>query len=190
MEAPLWPQEEELVRQAVEERRREFALGREAARQALAGLGVPAAAIPRHEDRRPIWPAGIAGSITHCEGFCGAVVARTRDLQGIGFDAEPAKPLPEGVDRMIYGEEEAAHFSGLPAIIHWPKLAFSAKEAFYKCFYPLTQKRLGFREVQVRFTADGAFEIVSDAAAAFLKAKVQGRWLIEDGLVLTSFVKD
>ncbi len=189
--ASLWPEEEDLVRHAVDKRRQEFALGRAAARQALAGLGVAAIAILRHEDRRPIWPQGFVGSITHCDSFCGAVVARESDMRSIGFDAEPAKPLPEGVDRIIYGEEEAAHFSALPAWtgLSWPKLAFSAKEAFYKCFYPVTQTRLGFRDVRVHFTADGAFEIASDEATAFLNGTVQGRWLMRDGLMFTSFVK-
>ena len=189
MDAPLWPEEEALIGHAVEKRRREFALGRAAARQALAALGAPAGAISRHEDRSPIWPAGFIGSITHCNGFCGAVVARQRDITSIGFDAEPARPLPDGVDRRIYGAEEAAHFSALPSSVNWPKLAFSAKEAFYKCFYPMTKARLGFHEAQVRFTPDGSFEIASQAAAAFLDGTVQGRWLVRDGLVFTSFVK-
>jgi 4'-phosphopantetheinyl transferase EntD len=189
MTAPLWPEEEALIGHAVEKRRREFALGRMAARKALAKLNVEPLAILMQADRRPIWPAGFVGSITHCNGFCGAVVARDGDMRSIGFDAEPALQLPDGVDRMIYGEEEAAHFSALPRIVNWPKLAFSAKEAFYKCFYPATQKRLGFREARVHFTADGGFTITSDIAASFLDDDVQGRWLMRDGLVFTSFVK-
>lgn len=191
MDALLWPEEEELVRHAVDKRRREFALGRAAARQALAGLGAPAAAIARQADRRPAWPHGFIGSITHCDGFCGAVAAREQDIKAIGFDAEPATPLPDGVDRMIYGAEEGAHFSALPVVagLSWPKLAFSAKEAFYKCFYPVTQKRLGFHDVRVTFTGDGAFDIASDEVGEFLKGMVQGRWLARDGLVFTSFVK-
>jgi 4'-phosphopantetheinyl transferase EntD len=191
LDAPLQPEEDKLLRQAVEARRREFALGRAAARQALAGLGAPLCAIPMQADRSPAWPEGFIGSITHCNGFCGAAVARQSDLNSIGFDAEPALPLPEGTDRIIYGAEEAAHFSALPVLagVDWAKLAFCAKEAFYKCFFPVARRPLGFREAQVRFTADNTFAITSGAAAAFLDGKVQGRWLVQDGLVFTSFVK-
>ena len=189
METPLWPEEENWVCNAVASRRQEFAAGRAAARTALARLGAPQAAIPVNPDRTPAWPHGFVGSITHCHGFCGAVVARERDVQGLGFDAEPAEPLPEGVGRIIYDEDEAAHFSALPAMngLDWPKLAFSAKEAFYKCFFPLARMPLNFRDVQVRFTADGGFEIKSGKAASFLDGFVQGRWRMRDGLVFTSF---
>jgi 4'-phosphopantetheinyl transferase EntD len=191
MDQPLWPEEESLVRQAVPTRRREFAIGRAAARAALAKLGLPAMAIGARRDRTPVWPPGFVGSITHCDGFCGAAVARSSDLAGIGFDAETAAPLPDGTGRIIYGEEEAAHFSTLPALtgLDWGKLAFSAKEAFTKCFYPLTDKALNFRDVQVRFGTDGDFEITSGSVGDFLGGNVQGRWLISNGLVFTSFVK-
>ncbi len=197
METRLWPQEEILLVGAVASRRREFALGRAAARAALAGLAVPAAAIPANADRTPVWPTGFTGSITHCDGFCGAVVARSRDIESIGFDAEPAAALPPETGRIIYGAEEAAHFSALPALpgLDWPKLAFSAKEAFYKCFYPVAHTPLNFRDVMVHFAiADGqkgSFEITpaaSGPAGAFLSRAVQGRWLMQDGLVFTSFV--
>ena len=191
MEAPLCPEEESLLRHAVRARRREFALGRAAARAALAKLGVPVARIGVRADRTPIWPDGFVGSITHCDGFCGAVVARSSDIAGIGFDAEASAPLPDGVGRIIYGEEEGEHFSALPAIngLDWGKLAFSAKEAFYKCFFPLTQCKLNFRDVRVRFSVMGEFEIASDATKDFLDSKTQGRWLMSGGLVFTSFVK-
>jgi 4'-phosphopantetheinyl transferase EntD len=194
MEIQLWPEEEILVAHAVPKRRREFALGRAAARAALATLGAPAGPIPANPDRTPVWPAGFTGSITHCDGFCGAVVARNREIEGIGFDAESAGPLPEDTRRIIYGAQEETHFTALPRIagLDWPKLAFSAKEAFYKCFYPVTHAPLNFRDVELRFSVlgneNGEFEIASDAAAAFLRRTVRGRWQIRDGLVFTSFV--
>lgn len=196
METHLWPEEEILLLYAVPKRRREFALGRNAARAALAKLGAPAVSIPATVDRTPAWPAGFTGSITHCESFCGAVAARSKDIESIGFDAEPAAPLPEDARRVIYGPQEAAHFATLPAIagLDWPKLAFSAKEAFYKCFYPVTRAPLNFREVNLRFAVSGGqngeFEIApaASAAAAFLDRAVQGRWQVGDGLVFTSFV--
>ena len=188
-----WPEEEKLLAHAVAKRRNEFAAGRAAAHAALAKLGAPSTAILINADRTPAWPENFVGSITHCDGFCAAVVAHRHEIESIGFDAEKAVALPEGTDRMIYGPEEASAFSALPVIagVDWPKLTFSAKEAFYKCFFPVTRARLGFREVAVRFDANGSFAIdalTSDAAAVFLRRPVRGRWQKGDGLVFTSFV--
>jgi 4'-phosphopantetheinyl transferase EntD len=196
MQPNLWPEEEIHLAHAVPKRRREFSLGRAAARAALAKLDVAALAIPANTDRTPVWPAGFTGSITHCDGFCGAVVARSHDLESIGFDAETADPLPADTRRIIYGVEEAAHFSTLPAIagLDWPKLAFSAKEAFYKCFYPVTRRPLNFRDVNVRFAVSGSqagsFDIipVASGTTAFLRRDARGRWQMQDGLLFTSFV--
>ena len=71
----LFPEEEALVAGAVTKRREEFAAGRNAARAALAGLGPPPCPLLRAGRRAPAWPQGIVGSITHCSGFCCAVVA-------------------------------------------------------------------------------------------------------------------
>lgn len=80
--ADMLPSEEALVARAVDKRRREFATGRDCARRALSQLGwdeVPILAGPKRE---PLWPAGIVGSITHCPGYCAAIVARSTSLLG------------------------------------------------------------------------------------------------------------
>ena len=64
---------------------------------ASARLGVPPAPILPGERGAPQWPAGYAGSITHCAGYRAAAVARTREMLTIGVDAEPHDVLPDGV---------------------------------------------------------------------------------------------
>src|SRR6185295_10925222 len=96
-DAPLYPEEKEVIERAVEKRRREFRTGRACARAALAKLGVEARAIPSGPKGAPQWPAGIAGSITHCDGYRACAVAHQADLVSIGIDAEPDAPLPEGL---------------------------------------------------------------------------------------------
>src|SRR4051812_24879633 len=81
----LHPEEADAIKAAVPSRRHEFVLGRWCARQALAELGVMARAIPVGHQRMPVWPAGVVGSITHCRGFVGAVVAPADQLRAIGF---------------------------------------------------------------------------------------------------------
>jgi 4'-phosphopantetheinyl transferase EntD len=196
-EAPLWPGEE-VSPNAVEKRRREFAAGRAAARAALEMLGAPHSPIPANADRTPRWPEGFSGSITHCDGFCGAATARSHDMAGLGFDAETATQLPRELERRICTPEELAGFGGMAerAGLSWPKLAFSAKEAFYKCFFPLTRTHLNFLDVAISVTVGedggGSFDVrspSSETVSDFLRISGQGRWQLAGGLIFTSFVR-
>ena len=92
--ATLFPEEEAAIARAVPKRRREFATGRGCARAALNRLGEPPVPILRGPQGAPLWPAGVVGSITHCDGYRAAAVARTSDIATVGLDAEPDKPLP------------------------------------------------------------------------------------------------
>lgn len=79
-DAKLLPEEEAIIARAVPRRRREFAAGRWCARAALAQLGEPPVPILRGPQNEPQWPAGIAGSITHCAGYRAAAAARTAEV--------------------------------------------------------------------------------------------------------------
>ena len=57
----LFPEEAEVVRRAVDKRRREFALVRTCARRAMEKLGVPPQPLLPGERGAPRWPAGLAG---------------------------------------------------------------------------------------------------------------------------------
>lgn len=94
---PLFPIEEAAVSRAVAGRRAEFAAGRQAARQALKALGYAPVAIPMAEDRAPVWPQGIVGSLSHCPAACIAVVAEAARIASLGVDIEPYDPLPEDI---------------------------------------------------------------------------------------------
>ena len=92
-EVALRPDEARFVADAVDARRREFALGRSLAHEALRAIGAPAGPIEVGAHREPLWPAGTVGSITHCDGYVGAAVAARGDVRSVGVDAEPAAPL-------------------------------------------------------------------------------------------------
>ena len=154
-EAPLFPEEALIVAGAVEKRRCEFATGRHLARQALADLGILPAPIPQGAGRDPRWPLGIVGSITHCTGYCAAVVSRAALLAAIGIDAEPRASLPDGVLRLISSEPERRWIRARRGDgICWDRLLFSAKEAVFKAWFPLTGRWLDFDEVVVTFNPD------------------------------------
>jgi 4'-phosphopantetheinyl transferase EntD len=192
----LFPEEEEVVSQAVDKRRREFTTARQCARAALAELGIPPAPIlpgPRNEPR---WPSGVAGSITHCAGYRAAAVARTGVIASIGIDAEPNAPLPAGVLDEVSLPEERTWIEALreyDRTVHWDRLLFSAKESVYKAWYPLTRLWLDFDEAVLsvdpflgRFTA--RLLVPGPSLSGGQLTTFTGRWLVRDGLVVTATV--
>jgi 4'-phosphopantetheinyl transferase EntD len=188
----LFPEEEQLVAQAVDKRRREFSAGRGCARRVLAELGYPEAPILSGPKREPIWPDGVIGSITHCQGYAAAVVARAGEVAVLGIDAEPDEPLPEGVLDMVSLPEERSWLADAPpGSPNWDRMLFSAKESVYKAWFPLTGRWLGFEDARLTFSAaDGTFRATVLVSPATLDGRVvtgfSGRFLAERGLVLTA----
>ncbi|MEV4494353.1 4'-phosphopantetheinyl transferase superfamily protein [Micromonospora arborensis] len=192
-----FPGEEDLIAKAVEVRRREFVTARRCAREALARLGHPPAPIRPGPGRDPQWPTGVIGSITHCRGFRAAAVAPRTILTGMGIDAEPHEPLPEGVQESVTAPGESEMLTALTAAspgVHWDRLLFSAKESVYKVWYPLTGRWLGFEEARlsidptagtfsVRLLVDGARR---DSGPPLIR--LAGRFLVARGLVVTAVV--
>ncbi|MEV4517237.1 4'-phosphopantetheinyl transferase superfamily protein [Dactylosporangium sp. NPDC049525] len=157
-EATLLPQEEPVVAGAVAKRVREFTTVRHCARVALRDLGRPPAPILPGERSAPTWPAGVVGSMTHCDGFRGAAVAEATRFAAIGVDAEPHGPLPDGVLGLVALPTERARDGALRALrpeLHWDRLLFCVKEAIYKAWFPLTGRWLGFEDADVTFDAAG-----------------------------------
>lgn len=101
------PFEEEarLVASAAPSRCAELLSGRACAHRAMRVLGAPEVPIGR-DDRRPVWPDGFVGSITHCAGYRAAAVARDEDVFTIGIDAEPDEALPADVLGLIASSTE------------------------------------------------------------------------------------
>lgn len=146
------PSEEALIGRAVEKRRREFVTTRHLARQAMGKLGVPSAAVMRGERGAPLWPQGVVGSLAHCDGYRGAVLAYSMQVRSLGIDAEPHGPLPDGVLPAVSIEAERTWLdtqeTGGP--VHWDRVLFCAKEATYKAWFPLTGRWLGFEDATSR----------------------------------------
>ncbi|MEU3168555.1 4'-phosphopantetheinyl transferase superfamily protein [Streptosporangium sp. NPDC006930] len=184
----LFPEEEEAVARAVEKRRREFGTARHCARQALAELGLPPAPILPGERGAPVWPDGVVGAITHCAGYRAAAVSR--DALTIGIDAEPHEPLPDGILPAVSLPEERAALARLDDDVHWGRLLFSAKESVYKAWFPLARRWLGFEEAHLVFSPSGTFTARLLVPGPVVDGReltgFTGRWLVSDGLVVTS----
>ncbi len=154
LDIELFPEERAALGRAVEKRRHEFITARACARRALSQLDLPPRPIATGERGQPLWPRGVVGSITHCAGYRACAVARARDLAGIGIDAEPHAPLPDGVlDQIAVARERPllAELSRAEPAVHWDRLLFCAKESVYKVWFPLAACWLGFEDAALTF---------------------------------------
>ncbi|MGK2881555.1 MAG: 4'-phosphopantetheinyl transferase PptT [Mycobacterium sp.] len=185
-------EEAPLIAKAVAKRRNEFLSARYCARVALGELGLPATPILKGDKGEPRWPDGVVGSLTHCQGFRGAVVARRDHVRSVGIDAEPHEVLPDGVLDAVSLPIERHQLAALPGGMHWDRILFCAKEATYKAWFPLTHRWLGFEDAHITFGVDGTFtsRILIDPAAEHGPplAALSGRWSVADGLALTAIV--
>ncbi len=172
-------------------RRAEFAAGRTCAREALRVLGFAGQPVLRGENRQPLWPNGVVGSITHCDGYCAAAVARADDMLTIGIDAEKNQSLPEHVLEAIAFGEELEWLRRSPQNgICWDKLLFSMKEAVYKAWYPRERRWLDFDQVGIApDVEENTFQarISGTFSSPVLSGQIyRGRYLVAQSLILTA----
>jgi 4'-phosphopantetheinyl transferase EntD len=191
---PLFAAEEAVLIRAVLKRRNEFATVRQCARLALASLGIDAAALVPGQRGAPVWPPGVVGSMTHCDGYRAAAVARDTDVRTLGVDAEPHAPLPKGVLQLVSSPAERRHLDELSATaptIAWDRILFSAKESIYKAWFPVAREWLGFEEADVTLDPDnGSFDatIRRTAANGADLGRIRGRWTVAGQLVATAII--
>lgn len=193
------PAEEHLIANSVEKRRRDFIGARHCARQALARLGEPEVAIGKGERGMPLFPRGVVGSLTHCDGYRAAALGHKLRFRSVGIDAEPHDRLPDGVLDSVSLPEERAWLTETDSPLHLDRLLFCAKEATYKAWFPITGRWLGFEDAHITFTVDTAGD--GTGAGTFRTRLLvpgqttdggmplttfDGRWLITDGLILTA----
>ncbi|QIS05119.1 4'-phosphopantetheinyl transferase superfamily protein [Nocardia brasiliensis] len=196
-----YPAEEHLIAKAVEKRRRDFIGARHCARLALAELGEPPVAIGKGERGAPIWPRGIVGSLTHCDGYRAAALGHKLRFRSIGIDAEPHAELPEGVLDSVTLAPEREWLRDTDSPLHLDRLIFCAKEATFKAWWPLTLRWLGFEDAHITFELEdnsvgagrGTFHSkilvpgqTNDGGTPL--ASFDGRWQIVDGFILTAIV--
>jgi 4'-phosphopantetheinyl transferase EntD len=129
----------------------DFSNGRYCATKALEQIGIENAIIPIGEDREPIWPEGIVGSISHCDSLTGAIVAKSSDHISLGLDIEEIGRVTPDLWELVFTENEKNFLFSLSKEDQRVKSTaiFSIKEAFYKFQHPLTKVFLDFLDVEV-----------------------------------------
>ena len=138
-------------------RRRQFLLGRLGAHSAIAALQIPhiSPIVGIDDNRLPVWPPEVCGSISHSGDRVAVAIGRSTDYQTLGLDLQHIVPLKHDIRRHIATEFEldiiSAHTSESDLMT---LMLFSAKECFYKAFFPLTKHFLGFKDVTARFNIE------------------------------------
>jgi 4'-phosphopantetheinyl transferase EntD len=191
----LYPEEARYLQKAVRKRAEEFAAGRLCARLLLREFGIQKFAIEVGAHRQPLWPESLVGSITHTTGFCAAVAAPKECLRSVGIDTEITGSVKTELWRGICTPSETAWLRTLPDSeqLAAATLMFSAKEAFYKSQFPLTQERLGFHDVSVELPAwgekRGTFRIIANCSIELERSAalpLQGQYLFHEQFITSA----
>lgn len=137
----------------VAKRQTEYLAGRLCAREALRLVTgeprVPAVG----EDRAPVWPSSVCGSISHGSGLAAAIVADRTRWQGVGLDIE--QPLStERAARLAKEiltprEMHRAATANPQQQARQVSLTFSLKESLFKALYPLVLTRFYFEDAEL-----------------------------------------
>ena len=185
----LWPVERTAIAKAIPRRQREFAAGREAARDAMAQIGWCPEAIPSAPDRSPVWPDGLIGSISHTGRACVAITGRREQVHAMGIDIEEDVALDSTLWETICTPGELAAMASLHRSERgrWATRLFCIKEAFYKWQYPQTQRMLDFGDVQVTLNPNQLgfwVQPTGSETSSLPSCSREGRLLTSNGFVL------
>jgi 4'-phosphopantetheinyl transferase EntD len=123
-------------------------------------------------------------------------VAPAARAVGIGVDAEPHGPLPDGVLSLISRPEERPRLAELTASrpeVHWDRLLFTIKESVYKVWFPIARCWLDFAGASVRIQpTERRFTVELQVPGPIVNAAelttLDGEFLVADGLVLSAIV--
>lgn len=184
-QGPLFNVEASAIRFATEKRQREYGAGRFMAHAALLMLVGKPHPVGTAADHSPQWPAGVVGSITHTDTMAAVAVARAATWASVGIDLEETARVDASLAHVICTPRERK--LGLPLA-----LVFSAKEALYKCQYPLTQQWMDYGDAEIAISHDtssrGRFTAtLMQARGRFAQGhRFEGRWSEVSGTVATA----
>ena len=190
--ASLSNREAAALAKVVDKRRREFATSRALAREGLERFfDVRGFDLLNADDRSPIWPRGIEGSISHSN--TRAWVALVDAAFGtIGIDGEGRDELKQDLWHLTLLDEEVAYLETLGASIRGRRALtlFSAKEALYKAQYPRSGSYMGYMALRVELGETGLLRCTfQQAVGPFPKGFVaHGRWLEKNDLVTAVWI--
>lgn len=148
-EPPLHEEETRLLHRLPPAQHPTFVAGRAAAGRALGLLGVDGPVL--RDGRRPLFPVGTRGSISHTTGPIGASIATTNpDVVTVGIDLERTDRLGRGADRLVCTARERLWIARARRPESRLSVLFSAKEAIYKALDAISPRPPVFHDVEIR----------------------------------------
>lgn len=145
------------IQRSIVKRKAEFFFGRLAARLAisdLVGAEVSRRPIGVGDERQPVWPEGILGSISHTDSIAAAAVTLCGRHRGIGIDIEKIvdKTGELSLQSVAINDRELGYLHNSPS--PWPlpillTIIFSAKESLYKAAFNEVGHYFDFNDVEL-----------------------------------------
>lgn len=136
----------ELAR-ATSGRRAEFLAGRVSAKDVLSHIGMESEQVSIGNNRAPVWPCGINGTISHTGNLAVSLVSKDY-LVGIDVESTMSVEDVNNVQSLIATAEEVGivseHLDG--DVCRAITLIFSAKEALFKCLFPKVNQYFDFSD--------------------------------------------
>lgn len=181
------------IQRSVAKRQAEFLAGRICARAALQQLEGVGFSPAIGEDRAPVWPGHITGSITHSTGRAAAIVAKKTHWRGLGMDLENLLN-PERAERLageiLTGPELQRMAAGRrDQLAMLVTLTFSVKESLFKALYPIVQQRFYFEHAEVlewSETGDVRIRLLTDLSSEWRNGvELDAQFGIMDGQLLS-----
>ncbi len=184
------------LRNAAPGRQAEYKSGRLCARKAIEILGAAAMEIPSGEDGNPLWPPGFIGSITHSGRHAFAAVTWKSKALGLGLDVEQIMSPSAALEVAPLVATSSEYQSLLKRSVDAELLTsiiFSAKEAIFKCMYPLLKFRFDFTDVEMRSIDEvaGTFSFALGNMISMVLPRslpLTGKMAVADGFVHTGVV--
>ncbi|MFW2544882.1 4'-phosphopantetheinyl transferase family protein [Primorskyibacter sp. 2E107] len=136
----------ERLQRAVPKRLGEFLAGRVLAMAAQQALGRVPAPVEISDNRAPIWPDGLHGSITHSGGHCACLILPSpQGYPGIDIEHFLSGRSLASVNKLVLQEQDRTMIAASPL----PRdqaatLCFSAKETLFKALHPTVGRFFGF----------------------------------------------
>jgi enterobactin synthetase component D len=141
---------ETLVR-AIDKRLGEFLAGRALAQVAQSALGRSPESVGIGPDGAPVWPEGLAGSISHAHGRCVCLLLPSDKGQpGVDIESVANRQGLEAIMRSTVNAAESTKLHAAPDMAAAATLCFSGKETLYKALSPTVGRFFGFNSAELR----------------------------------------
>lgn len=152
---------------ATEQRKCEFIAGRYCASQALKKFSDSppvgyTTQIPIQPNRRPAWPEGFIGSISHSGTRAMAVIGSTAIYSGLGIDCEILLTdilAQQIVALVLHPQDHKFRWHRKLPFGEFVTLIFSAKESLFKALSPTIENIQGFHDFTISSVSDSQISL-------------------------------